>query len=132
MQRRRYNPAPCAKAWKPQELEKLAARNAPIPDGLGVAETYLFLTLRALYGAYRMQLVGRAQAKKEKVAIYGQYERFCLDLRVCDHQAEILRAVQHSGIYENGCAQCRQLYDTLCGIRKAAEGGARAQKEARL
>lgn len=32
-----------------KEIEVLAAKNAPLPDGLDVPERYLFLCLRPLY-----------------------------------------------------------------------------------
>ena len=46
-----------------KEIEVLAAKNAPLPDGLDVPERYLFLCLRSLYAQFR---AGTAAGKTGK------------------------------------------------------------------
>lgn len=103
-----------------KELEQLAAKGAPIPDGLTIAQECVFLELRALYGAYRSKLVPKAQAKQEKGLILHRYEDLALKERAMNKHMGMLRMVQRyeMEIQHSGCNACKKLYRALCGLER--------------
>jgi hypothetical protein len=106
-----------------KEIEVLAAKNAPLPDGLDVPERYLFLCLRSLYAQFRAGTVDRQQAKREKTEIVSGYESFRLRWKITQQDMRILREVQLTGDYyrKDGCPKCRELYDRLCGVERSRQ-----------
>ena len=103
---------------KQEELERSAAKNAPMPDGLEVPEQYLFLALRGLYLAYRFGGMEKTQAKQEKTKVLDTYKDLCLKWNIVQQHMRMLRAVQkyEGSIRESGCEVCRGLYRALCGL----------------
>ena len=101
-----------------EELERFAAKNAPMPDGLDVPEQYLFLALRGLYLAYRAGGMGKAQAKQEKTKVMETYKDLALKWKIVQQHMRMLRTVQkyEGSIRESGCEVCRGLYRALCGL----------------
>lgn len=57
-----------------QEIITAAAKGVPLPDGLGQADTMLFLSLRALYSYAKHADMDKDQGTKEKALILKQYE----------------------------------------------------------
>ena len=55
------------------ELERLAASDEEMPDGLAMPEQLLFLTLRELYKNFRSGAVNRDRGKREKSRILVAY-----------------------------------------------------------
>lgn len=103
---------------KQEELERMAAKSAPMPDGLRVPEQYLFLAMRALYTVYQYGSIKRDQAKQEKTKILKDYEDFVLKWKIVSQHMQMLRAVQRyeGSIRESGCDICEGLYRALCGL----------------
>ena len=67
------------------ELSKLAAKNAPMPDLISPADTMLFQTLRGIYIAYSAKRIDREQAvneKKQAIAAYEYYKKLVDDTYV--------------------------------------------------
>lgn len=56
------------------DLEKLAAKNAPMPEGLDAAEQILYQSLTLLHRRYRQGMMDSAAAKRERYEIIKQYE----------------------------------------------------------
>ncbi len=99
-------------------LERAAAKNVPMPDGLEMPEQYLFLSMRGLYLAYRTGGVAKEQAKREKTAIIEIYECFALQYKIMQQHMRMLRTVQKYSdrIKDSGCDVCKGLYRALCGL----------------
>lgn len=102
------------------ELEKLAASFAEMPDGLNAAEQLLYLSLRQLYAIYRTRKITRDIAKREKTKIYKQFETNCLDLRCWESAMEKARklAVLSPELKMSGCELCKKYSRILGGIEK--------------
>lgn len=103
-----------------EQLERLAAKNAPLPDGLDVPQQYMFLSLRSLYALYHASGIDKEQAKQEKTRILDQYKDFDLKWRIAQQHMQMLRAVQKYewSIKESGCEVCKGLYRALCGLEE--------------
>lgn len=59
----------------PDEIERLAAKDQPMPDKLTPPEVMLFQALASLYGRYRLRLIDKPTAQKEKKKIYSAFKR---------------------------------------------------------
>lgn len=101
------------------ELEKLAASFAEMPDGLNAAEQLLYLSLRQLYAIYRTRKITRDIAKREKTKIYKQYEINSLNLKCWESAMERTRKLAVlSPELKNGCDLCKKYSRILGGIEK--------------
>ena len=101
------------------ELEKLAASFAEMPDGLNAAEQLLYLSLRQLYAIYRTRKITRDIAKREKTKIYKQFETNSLDLRCWESAMEKSRKLAIlSPELKNGCDLCKKYDRILGGLEK--------------
>lgn len=97
------------------ELEKLAASFAEMPDGINAAEQLLYLSLRQLYAIYRTRKITRDIAKVEKTRIYKQYEINSLNLKCWESAMERTRKLAVlSPELKNGCDLCKK-YDRILG-----------------
>lgn len=56
-------------------FERQAANGEPLPGGLDAEDQLLYLSLRNLYAAYRMQTVGRDAASEEKRKLIAGHEK---------------------------------------------------------
>lgn len=103
---------------KTEDIEKLASKNAPMPDKLTPPEMFLFLNLRAVYSTWRAGVIATAQAKNEKNKIMNQYNELKLWHMIYIQQSAMLRNVQRYSdkIGMSGCDVCKGLYNALCGI----------------
>lgn len=57
----------------PDELDILAKADKPIPDNLLKYECDYFLSVRKLYGYYKLKLISLDVAKRDKQKILGEY-----------------------------------------------------------
>ena len=101
------------------ELEKLAASFAEMPDGLNAAEQLLYLSLRQLYAIYHTRKITRDIAKAEKTRIYKQYEINSLNLKCWESAMERTRKLAVlSPELKNGCDLCKKYDRILGGLEK--------------
>ena len=56
-----------------KEIEALAKKNAPLPEGATLAERLFYRNLRLLYREYREGTVDKVQAKREKGELVKQF-----------------------------------------------------------
>lgn len=66
------------------EIIKLAARGGPLISDLDPADTYLFLSLRALYAQAKHGELSSEQGAQEKTQILRQHEQMKLWVRVVE------------------------------------------------
>lgn len=102
-----------------KELELLAVKNAPLPEGLEYPEQFLFLQLRSVYASYHTGQLSKEQAKNEKTNILEAYKTFELQYKIGQQNMAMLRSVQkyQGSIGESGCPVCKNLYRALCGLK---------------
>ena len=101
-----------------EELERLAATDAEIPDDLTMPEQLLFLTLRELYSNFRSGAVNRERAKREKSRIYVAYQSLQNEYRATEQHLEIRRRLSHNigELYQCGCPNCKHLLNIFVGV----------------
>ena len=94
-----------------EELERLAANDGEIPDGLSLPEQLFFLTMRELYSNFRNGVVNRERAKREKQRIMVAYGQLSNSYKVVEqHQAINTRLQKHIGeLYKCDCPNCRRV-----------------------
>lgn len=100
------------------ELERLAASDEEMPDGLGLPEQLLLLTLRELYGNFRSGVVNRERAKREKSRIYVAYQGLSNEYKIVEQNTEIRQRLQKNigDIYKCGCQNCKKLINIFNGV----------------
>lgn len=59
----------------PEEIERAAYNGNEQPDKLAPPEVMLFQALASLYGRYRLKLIDKPTAQKEKKKIYSAFKR---------------------------------------------------------
>lgn len=59
----------------PDEIERLAAKDQPMPDGLTPPQVMLYQTFAALYARYRLRTIDNDEAKSLQRAILTAYQR---------------------------------------------------------
>lgn len=59
----------------PDEIERLAAKDQPMPDNLTPPQVMLYQTFSALYTRYRLRTIDNDEAKQLKRAILTAYKR---------------------------------------------------------
>ena len=79
-----------------EELERLAASNAEMPDGFDLPEQLLYLTLRTLYQNFHSGALNRERAKREKSRIYVAYQEVKNEYKVVEHHLEIRKRLTHT------------------------------------
>lgn len=105
---------------KAEELNGMAAKLMPLPDGLTQPEQLLYKSLCLLYREYRGGKISAEQAKAEKQKLYKAYINAAYDLDLWHTYAEICKAyhkVQHE-IHTSGCEVCKKLNRLLCGLKE--------------
>lgn len=100
------------------ELERLAATDAEMPDGLAMPEQLLYITLRTLYQNFRSGAVNRERGKREKSRIYVAYYGLKNEYRATEEHVDIRKRLSHnlSELYQCGCANCRKLLNIFTGV----------------
>lgn len=101
-----------------EQLERLAASDEEMPDGLTMPEQLLFLTLRELYKNFRSGAVNRDRGKREKSRILVAYQGLANEYKVVEHHLSIRKKLtQNIGdIYKCGCQNCRKLINIFNGV----------------
>ena len=59
----------------PDEIERLAAKDQPMPDNLTPPQVMLYQTFAALYIRYRLRAIDNNEAKENKRKILSAYRR---------------------------------------------------------
>ena len=100
------------------ELERLAASEEEMPDGLTMPEQLLFITLRELYKNFRSGAVNRERAKREKSRILVAYRGLTSEYAVVEQHLSIRKRLQGNigDIYKCGCQNCRKLINIFNGV----------------
>ena len=102
-----------------EELEKLAAQGAEMPNCLNGAEQLLFLSLRQLYALYRTGKIPKDLAKAEKGKIYQEYAQYELNYKCWKQGLDKERKLSalHQKIKECDCEICREYIMTLEALK---------------
>lgn len=87
----------------PDEIERLAAKDQPMPDGLTPPQVMLYQTFAALYIRYRLRAIDNDEAKRLKRTILTAYKRMDDEynqfLTICKvYQQRIREGYQISGV----------------------------------
>ena len=108
---------------KAEELNNMASRSMPMPDGLNLAEQMLYQSLCCLYLQYKQNKISRDDAVKDKNKIYSTFINAEYYLDLYKTYGEIARIFQkkQDKIHNNGCKVCKELNNLLCGIRSSDE-----------
>lgn len=101
-----------------EELERLAATDAEMPEELAMPEQLLFLTLRELYSNFRSGAVNRDRAKREKSRIYVAYYNLKNDYKAVKEHLDIRKRLTHTigELYQCGCPNCKRLLNIFVGV----------------
>lgn len=80
------------------ELERLAIRGEPMPDGLNLTDQWFFQSLSLLYARYRAGFIDRAAGSREKGQILYQRDlegrQREMDGKLIRHHIELTRAIE--------------------------------------
>lgn len=102
-------------------LEKLSATpGAEMPDGLGLGEELLFLTLRELYNNFRSGAVNRERGKREKQRIMVAYQSIQFQESLMDYHMKLRRRLEREvgSLHMCGCETCRKVARVFDGIER--------------
>lgn len=102
-----------------EKLEKLAAQQAEMPDGLDGAEQLMFLSLRYLYALFHSGKIKKDMARIEKTKILKEYANNVLLLK-CWNQArqrEQEMSVLLPEMKDSGCEVCRKFFKIHTGMK---------------
>lgn len=102
------------------EINVLAAKQQPMPDGLCLPEQQLFISLRYLYREYHLKRISKEQAKLEKAKFINSFEKAMFKYRVYEEfnrKADIYAHNSHR-IKNTGCEVCKLIESILNGTYK--------------
>jgi hypothetical protein len=101
-----------------EQLERLAASDEEMPDGLALPEQLLFLTLRELYKNFRSVAVNRERGKREKSRILVAYRGLASEYAIVEQHLQIRKRLTKNigDIYKCGCQNCKKLINIFNGI----------------
>lgn len=102
-----------------RELEKMAAAQSPMAEGLNAAEQLAFLSMRILYIQHALGKLTIEQAKQEKTRIIKEYDTNVLLLRSWEaaHEKERKLAPVLPLLKDSGCETCRRFFYILSGYK---------------
>ena len=98
-----------------EELEKAAARGEGVPDGLKAPERAYFIALRGLYYQYRVGIIDKDQAKREKVMLERDYKSAVLNEK-CFEKSVKLWHILPTDIMKCECPECKRLAKLILGL----------------
>lgn len=100
------------------ELERLAATDAELPDNLELPDQLLFFTLRELYSNFRNGAVNRERAKREKSRIFVAYYSLKDEYKIVEHHLKIRQrlSLNIGELYKDSCANCRKILNIFSGV----------------
>ena len=100
-----------------KEIEALAKKNTPLPEGATLAERLFYRNLRQLYREYREGTVDKVQAKREKGELVKQFGKEKLWEDCGQEHYERWRGYLRivSKAEKEGCEICRRIVRILDG-----------------
>ena len=99
-----------------EELEQRAAQGQAMPDGLDAPQRALYISLRGLYYQYRMNIIDKEQAKKEKAQIVQDYNGQVLDEKCRAKSRELWRTLPVDAM-KCECPECKNLLMRIYGLK---------------
>lgn len=100
------------------KLERAAKQGLPLPDGLTLTESWLYLSIRMLAKEYKSGSINAEQARIEKMKLISTYELIAQGEKI--HRKEIenrLRLSKYMVNAEKGeCENCKAMSRILSGI----------------
>ena len=97
------------------ELERKAMRGEALPDGLDAPARALYISLRGLYYQYRVNILDREQAKREKAQILQDY-RGQLLAEKCREKSVLAWKRLPSDAYKCDCPECKRIVGIILGL----------------
>lgn len=73
------------------DFEKQAMQGQPLPKGLDVADSCLYIALKNLYAMYRNKLISRKDATEEKKKLVYNWETDKAKIEFLNRDSEILK-----------------------------------------
>lgn len=73
------------------DFEKQAMNGDPLPKGLDIADSCLYIALKNLYAMYRDKLISRKDATEEKKRLVYNWETDKAKIEFLDRESEILK-----------------------------------------
>ena len=73
------------------EFEKEAMQGKPLPKGLDIADSCLYVALKSLYAMYRNKLISRKDATEEKRRLIYNWTTDKSKIEFLNREAEVLR-----------------------------------------
>ncbi len=103
-------------------FEQAAIRGEELPDGLSAAEQFLFIALRNLYKAKRLDLIDREQGACEKKKLEREYGNLVFLQRHVDASAKLFRRIEAA--VQTVSSDCELMKnDAVVGLLNAIYGG---------
>ncbi len=102
------------------EINMMAAKQQPTPDGLCLPEQQLFISLRFLYQEYHLKRINKEQAIQDKSKLINSFEKAMFKFRVYEEfnrKANIYAHNSHK-IHDTGCEVCKLIESILNGTFK--------------
>ena len=100
-----------------EELERMAARNEPLPKTLTPPQTRLYLSLVLLYRLYRLKAMDKDKASAEKKKIIDAYEMDMLYWRVYEKAVKDRERLSpmFKEMMEGECERCKSVVEIMTG-----------------
>lgn len=101
-----------------EELERLAATDAEMPDDLEMPEQLLFLTLRTLYKNFRSGAINKEQGKREKSRILVAYRSLRIDYQATEYHNQVRKRLSQNigNMFDCGCEHCQKMLRIFNGL----------------
>ena len=100
-----------------EDLEKMAARNEPMPEKLTPPQVHLYLSLVLLYRLYRLKVYTKKQASAEKKKIIDAYEMDMLYWRTYEKAVKDRERLSpmFREMAESECKRCKKVVEVMTG-----------------
>lgn len=107
------------------EFERQAMRNEPCPKWLDVVDTYVYMSLKYLYAAYRCGLISREKAAEEKKTIIFNSRPAKSKLEFLDRENDYLKKkiglAAEAYLKERTLENADRLYKAIYNISETEE-----------
>lgn len=97
------------------ELEQKAMRGEVLPEGLDAPSRALYISLRGLYYQYRVKILDREQAKREKALILQDYRSQMLGEKCREKSIEAWKRLP-TDAYKCDCPECKRIIGIILGL----------------
>ena len=101
-------------AWT-EDLERAAANGEAMPDGLDAPERAHFIALRGLYYQYKVGIIDRDQAKREKFQLEKDYKNAVLGEKCRDKSIKLWHILP-TDVMKCECPECKRLAKLILGL----------------